>query len=93
MFSIRSSILRIIFTTCVASWIWCFLDSKVSKTFCSAMLATSEVKQEIPIFEFPSWIYLALALCKASFAFIPELSARIKGICSSALANPQTAYC
>lgn len=56
------------------------------------MFSTSEFKHEIPILEFSSWIYLVFAFCKASLAFIPEFSARIKGIYSSAAANPLTAY-
>lgn len=56
------------------------------------MSPTFAVKQLIPYTLLLVSIYLALASLKLSIGFIPELSAKIKGIYSKASANPLIAY-
>mmetsp|Transcript_2997 Transcript_2997/g.10764 ORF Transcript_2997/g.10764 Transcript_2997/m.10764 type:complete len:261 (-) Transcript_2997:920-1702(-) len=88
-----SSILRIILTSCVASWICCCLPISVSNTCCSAMSLTPESMQSTPRRGLPSATCRAFTVATVDMGARPLFSASAIGMSSSASAKARTAYC
>mmetsp|Transcript_24472 Transcript_24472/g.75487 ORF Transcript_24472/g.75487 Transcript_24472/m.75487 type:complete len:263 (-) Transcript_24472:990-1778(-) len=88
-----SSILRIILTTCVASWTCCCLPINVSKTFCCFMSLVPFCMQSTPRYGFPSATCFAFTAVSSVMGDRPEFSANAMGTSSKASANARIAYC
>mmetsp|Transcript_22521 Transcript_22521/g.67589 ORF Transcript_22521/g.67589 Transcript_22521/m.67589 type:complete len:252 (-) Transcript_22521:807-1562(-) len=88
-----SSILRIIFTTWVASCTCCCLPMSVSKTFCFFMSLVPACMQSTPRCGHFCASCAALTAVSSAMGDSPEFSASAMGMSSSASANARMAYC
>mmetsp|Transcript_81279 Transcript_81279/g.159551 ORF Transcript_81279/g.159551 Transcript_81279/m.159551 type:complete len:219 (-) Transcript_81279:1043-1699(-) len=88
-----SSILRIIFTTCVASCSCCCLPIRVSNTKWSFMSLLPIWLQSTPRRGLPSASWRALILVTSEMGDKPAFSARAMGKSSRASAKARIAYC
>merc|ERR1719447_2573415 len=88
-----SSILRIILTSWVASWIWDFLLCRVSITLCSFMSQVPISMQFTPRAGLFSVTCLLLISVRALIGSKPQFSARASGTDSRASAKARKAYC
>merc|ERR1719175_596940 len=88
-----SSILRIILTSWVASWIWDFLLWRVSITLCSFMSQVPISMQFTPRAGLLSDTCLLLMSVRVRIGSRPQFSARASGTDSRASANARKAYC
>mmetsp|Transcript_54354 Transcript_54354/g.123918 ORF Transcript_54354/g.123918 Transcript_54354/m.123918 type:complete len:252 (-) Transcript_54354:863-1618(-) len=90
---ITSSILRIIFTTCVARRSCCCFPIKVSNTSCSFMSLVPLLLQSIPRWGLFSVTWRDLTAESWVMGDMPLFSARAIGMSSSASAKARRAYC
>mmetsp|Transcript_9052 Transcript_9052/g.15311 ORF Transcript_9052/g.15311 Transcript_9052/m.15311 type:complete len:262 (+) Transcript_9052:202-987(+) len=88
-----SSILRIIFTTCVASCSCCCFPMSVSNTKCSFMSLVPIWLQSTPRRGLPSARCLDLMSVTSRMGDRPAFSARAMGMSSNASAKARMAYC
>merc|ERR1719431_2410355 len=88
-----SSILRIILTSWVASWIWDFLLCRVSITLCSFMSQVPISMQFTPRAGLFSVTCLLLISVRVRIGSRPQFSARARGTDSKASAKARKAYC
>mmetsp|Transcript_60703 Transcript_60703/g.167903 ORF Transcript_60703/g.167903 Transcript_60703/m.167903 type:complete len:261 (-) Transcript_60703:834-1616(-) len=88
-----SSILRIILTSCVASWICCCLPMSVSNTCCSFMSLVPLSMQSMPSHGLLSVTCRVLISASVLIGSRPEFSASASGTSSSASAKARMAYC